>query len=50
MHLKRLTFCATLFLIIFGLLISPALAKGPSLEKWKPAFDPSGIHMTKCVG
>ncbi len=42
MHLKRLTFCATLFLIVLGLLISPALAKGPSLEKWKPAFDPSG--------
>ncbi|MBW2437759.1 MAG: TRAP transporter substrate-binding protein [Desulfobacterales bacterium] len=42
MHLKRVSFCATLFLIVFALLISPALAKGPSLEKWKPAFDPSG--------
>ena len=42
MHLKRITFSATLLLIVFGLLISPALAKGPSLEKWKPAFDPSG--------
>ncbi len=42
MHLKRFTFCATLFLVVFGLLISPALAKGPSLDKWKPAFDPSG--------
>ena len=42
MHLKRFSFCVTLLLIVFGLLISPALAKGPSLEKWKPAFDPSG--------
>ena len=42
MHLKRFTFSATLLLIVCGLLISPALAKGPSLEKWKPAFDPSG--------
>jgi TRAP-type C4-dicarboxylate transport system substrate-binding protein len=42
MNFRKLTFHATLFLIIFGLLISPALAKGPSLEKWKPAFDPSG--------
>ena len=42
MDFRKLTFCATLFLIIFGLLISPALAQGPSLEKWKPAFDPSG--------
>ena len=42
MNLKKLTLTTTLFLIVFGLLISPALAKGPSLEKWKPAFDPSG--------
>jgi TRAP-type C4-dicarboxylate transport system substrate-binding protein len=42
MHLKRFFFYGTLLLAIFGLLISPALAKGPSLEKWKPAFDPSG--------
>ena len=43
MNLKKLTLTATLFLIVFGLLNSPALAKGPSLEKWKPAFDPSGV-------
>ena len=42
MNLKKLTLTATLFLIVFGLLVGPALAKGPSLEKWKPAFDPSG--------
>ncbi len=42
MNLRKLSVNVTLFLIVFGLLISPALAKGPSLEKWKPAFDPSG--------
>jgi TRAP-type C4-dicarboxylate transport system substrate-binding protein len=42
MNLRKLGLNATLFLIVFTLLISPALAKGPSLEKWKPAFDPSG--------
>ena len=42
MNLRKLSLNATLFLIVFTLLISPALAKGPSLEKWKPAFDPSG--------
>ena len=33
MDFRKLTFRATLFLLIFGLLIGPALAKGPSLEK-----------------
>ena len=42
MNLRKLSLNATLFLIVFGLLIGPALAKGPSLDKWKPAFDPSG--------
>jgi TRAP-type C4-dicarboxylate transport system substrate-binding protein len=42
MNLRKLSLNVTLFLIVFSLLISPALAKGPSLEKWKPAFDPSG--------
>jgi len=42
MNLRKLSVNVTLFLIVFGLLIGPALAKGPSLDKWKPAFDPSG--------
>ena len=31
-----------LLLVVCGLAVTPALAKGPSLDKWKPAFDPSG--------
>jgi TRAP-type C4-dicarboxylate transport system substrate-binding protein len=31
-------------LVLCGLLISPALAAGPSLDAWKPAFDPSGAE------
>ena len=42
MNLRKLGLNATLFLIVFGLLIGPALAAGPSLDAWKPAFDPSG--------
>ncbi|MEJ2102718.1 MAG: TRAP transporter substrate-binding protein [Desulfobacterales bacterium] len=41
MTFKKLTLSATLALIIVGLTIGPALAAGPSLEAWKPAFDPS---------
>ena len=32
----------TLLLVVCCLAVTPALAKGPSLDKWKPAFDPSG--------
>ncbi len=42
MNLKKLSVNATLLLIVFALLISPALAAGPSLDAWKPAFDPAG--------
>ena len=41
MNFKKLTFSAALFLVILGLTIGPALAAGPSLEAWKPAFDPA---------
>ena len=41
MNFRKLTFVATLSLLILGLTIGPALAAGPSLEAWKPAFDPS---------
>jgi len=42
MNLRKLGLNTTLFLIVFGLLIGPAFAAGPSLEAWKPAFDPAG--------
>jgi TRAP-type C4-dicarboxylate transport system substrate-binding protein len=42
MNLRKLGLNATLFLIVFGLLIGPAFAAGPSLDAWKPAFDPAG--------
>jgi TRAP-type C4-dicarboxylate transport system substrate-binding protein len=41
MNFKKLTLSAALALMIFGLTFGPALAAGPSLEAWKPAFDPS---------
>jgi TRAP-type C4-dicarboxylate transport system substrate-binding protein len=31
-----------------GLILTPAMAKKPSLEKWKAAFDPSGAKF-KCI-
>ena len=42
MKLRRLAIVVTICLISFGLLAGPALAKKPSLDAWKPAFDPSG--------
>jgi TRAP-type C4-dicarboxylate transport system substrate-binding protein len=41
MNFKKLTLSTALSLIVFGLVIGPVLAAGPSLEAWKPAFDPS---------
>jgi len=41
MNFKKLTFSAALILVILGLTIGPALAAGPSLDAWKPAFDPA---------
>jgi TRAP-type C4-dicarboxylate transport system substrate-binding protein len=38
----------TACLIIFGLVAGPAMAAPPSLDKWKPAFDPSGAKYT-CI-
>jgi TRAP-type C4-dicarboxylate transport system substrate-binding protein len=35
-------------LIGLGLMIGPAAGQAPSLDKWKPAFDPSGAKY-KCV-
>ena len=41
MTMKRAIFLTSIFLIIVGLSVTPALAKSP-LDAWKPAFDPSG--------
>ncbi|NNG01042.1 MAG: TRAP transporter substrate-binding protein [Desulfobacteraceae bacterium] len=45
---RKICVTGLLFLVIFGLSIAPALAAGPSLDAWKPAFDPSGAKY-KCV-
>ncbi len=42
MKLKRFLTTALICLIGIGLVITPALAKKPSLDAWKPNFDPSG--------
>src|SRR5210317_1326256 len=42
MRLKRFLATTLICLIGLGLVITPALAKGPSLDAWKPQFDPSG--------
>ena len=42
MRLKRFLNTTLICLIGLGLGITPALAAGPSLDAWKPQFDPSG--------
>jgi len=42
MRLKRFLTTTLICLIGLGFVITPALAAGPSLEAWKPQFDPSG--------
>ena len=42
MRLTRLLTTALICLIGLGLFITPAPAAGPSLDAWKPNFDPSG--------
>ena len=42
MRLKRFLTTTLICLIGLGLVITPALAKKPSLDAWKPNFDPSG--------
>jgi len=39
---KRMLTCFALLFVVCCLTVTPAFAKGPSLDKWKPAFDPSG--------
>ena len=42
MSLKRFLTATLICLIGLGLVITPALAAGPSLDAWKPKFDPAG--------
>ena len=48
MKVQRLAFLVTICLISVGLLVGAAIGAPPSLEAWKPAFDPSGAKY-KCV-
>jgi TRAP-type C4-dicarboxylate transport system substrate-binding protein len=48
MALRRVVGLAIICLVGLGLTVGPALAKGPSLDAWKPAFDPSGATY-KCI-
>ncbi len=48
MSLKKCIILAAAGFIIMGLLINPVLAAPPSLDQWKPAFDPSGAKY-KCI-
>lgn len=42
MRFKKMAILLTICLVSLGLLVSPVMAaKKPSLDKWKPAFDPS---------
>lgn len=40
--IKKLSIILTVFLVSFGLLGHSVMAQGPSLDAWKPNFDPSG--------
>lgn len=42
MNLRRVIIIAVICLVGAGLTAGPAVAKGPSLDAWKPKFDPSG--------
>ncbi len=49
MRLKRLSMLAVILICVMGMVVSPALAKKkPSLDKWKPNFDPSGAKY-RCI-
>lgn len=46
---KKLTLVVAVCFISLGLLAGAALGQGPSLDKWKPAFDPSGAKYKAVV-
>jgi hypothetical protein len=45
---NRTVKCVCVVLVVIGLWISPVIAAGPSLDAWKPSFDPSGAKY-KCI-
>jgi len=47
--MKRLLFFFTLTLVVCSLAVPLTFAAGPSLDAWKPAFDPSGAEYTLIV-
>ena len=49
MKLKKFVFFATVCLVSLGLTFGPAMAKKPSLDKWKPSFNPSGAKYKAIV-
>lgn len=48
MTIKRIFTVVLICLLGFGLLAAPTFAKKPSLDAWKPDFDPSGAKY-KCI-
>jgi len=48
MKFKRSIVFTVALVIILGLIAGPAMGAGPSLDKWKAAFDPSGAKY-KCI-
>ncbi|MCG6894175.1 MAG: TRAP transporter substrate-binding protein [Desulfobacteraceae bacterium] len=42
MRWRKLLGIATVLLVAVSMIAAPAMAKKPSLDAWKPAFDPSG--------
>jgi len=48
MKLAKLAIVVTVCLIGIGLAAGPAMAAAPSLDAWKPAFDPSTAKY-KCI-
>ncbi len=48
MKMNRKGFIFAACLVILSLTAGPAVAKGPSLDKWKPSFNPSGAKY-KCI-
>jgi len=49
MRFRKISFIVTVLLVSLGVVVVPALAKGPSLDKWKPSFDPSGAKYKAIV-
>ncbi len=48
MKMNRKGFIFVACLVVLALTAGPAVAKGPSLDKWKPSFNPSGAKY-KCI-